>query len=108
MGFNSTLIVLNDRLHEIAETPDYGKQVADAIQMHGYDHRKPYVVGTEVITVNHADITNIIASGGNHASVMMQTMNGGRHHRDEDKLSLLKRLADEMGYHIRKKPTRKK
>jgi|19_taG_2_1085344.scaffolds.fasta_scaffold00092_31 hypothetical protein len=104
MGFNSTIVILNDRLHDIAATPDFGKQLETAILTHGYPQRVcTRVVGTEVVTVDHADTTNVIAVGGNCASVLSKNFNGGNHHSDKAKLDLLKYWASEMGYTLRKK-----
>lgn len=104
MGFNSTLVILNDRLHEISKTPDFGEQVYNAIAEHGYNRpRYNHPVGTEVVSVDHADVTNVIAVGGNCATVLNKNYNGGRHHSEESQLALLKYWADEMGYTLHKK-----
>ncbi|MES2055789.1 MAG: hypothetical protein V4564_07625 [Pseudomonadota bacterium] len=62
MGFNSVVLILNDRLHEIENDPLFGKKVASAIRAHGHD--EPYITGqTTVVSVQHADTMQIVAVG---------------------------------------------
>ncbi len=72
MGYNSTILILNDRLHEIENDPEFGKKVANAIRSHHYrDDRQPYITGqTTVIDVAHADVMQILAVGGNCGRVI--------------------------------------
>ncbi len=72
MGYNSTILILNDRLHEIENDPEFGKKVARAIREHFVaDERKPYITGqTTVIDVCHADVMQILAVGGNCGRVI--------------------------------------
>ena len=67
MGFNTTVVVLNDCLHEIENDPEFGKKLAAAIR--SFDHRPermPYVTGqTQVIGCHHADGMMVFAVGGN-------------------------------------------
>ena len=72
MGYNSTILVLNDRLHEIEGDPEFGKKVANAIRSHHVrNDRQPYITGqTTVIDVQHADTMQVIAVGGNTGRVI--------------------------------------
>lgn len=72
MGFNSTLVVLNDALHIIEKDTEFGKKVKDAIlEKYSYRDRRLYISSgnhanvAEVIEVHHADMKHIIAVGGN-------------------------------------------
>jgi hypothetical protein len=105
MGFNSTVLILNDRLHEIAEDPEFGKRISDGITSLNYDPQKEYITGqTSVIETHHADNTAVIAVGGNHATVLGYTYGTLSHHKEEDQIEILKQLAEKYGYSLRKKP----
>lgn len=115
MGFNSTVLILNDALHEIANDPQFGKKLADAIQMLSLSekHRGKYGVGigagyhanaATAIETHHASGNAIIAVGGNCATVLGFAF--GTHHQEEDKLKILKALARELGYSLRKNTSR--
>lgn len=68
MGFNSVLVVLNDRLDEIERDPDFGKKVARAIRSYSHESpdRMPFITGqTQVVSVEHADVAQVIRVGAN-------------------------------------------
>lgn len=114
MGWNTGVIILNDALGQIEDHPEEfvqnlrqaigeylrygGKSVDIAVGGH--------VNAAAVFHQSHADNTGVYAIGGNHATRLLETYNGGRHHSDEDKVALLKQLAEEMGYNISKKPVK--
>lgn len=76
MGFNATVVVLVDALSTIEKTPDFGKQLADAVRAkindpRGTYLREPYVAGqTQVIEVHHANYQVVVAVGGNTGQVI--------------------------------------
>jgi hypothetical protein len=73
MGYNSVLVVLNDRLHEIERDPEFGKKVANAIRHFSRSdpERMPYITGqTQVINVEHADTAQVIRVGANCGRVI--------------------------------------
>ena len=71
MGWNSVVVVLNDRLHEIENDPEFGKKLAQAIRAHDYRERQPYITGqTQVISCCHADTVQIVAVGANTGRVL--------------------------------------
>jgi hypothetical protein len=85
MGFNTTIVVLNDRLSEIERDPEFGKKLATAIRYFGRRDpgRIPYITGqTQVIEVAHADNLQVIAVGGNTGRVVGYGAIGD----DDDKL----------------------
>lgn len=111
MGYNSTLVVMNDDLHEIEDDAEFGKKVAQAIIQHDRYSRAgiPNDISSghcanaaTVITTHHADETSIIAVGGNYGTVIGRTW-GYSHHTPEDKERILRSLAKEMGYDLRKR-----
>jgi hypothetical protein len=73
MGYNTTVIVMNDALGQIEEDPDFGKKLAAAIR--GLQIPEKYrsrdvsagyhVNAAAVIESHHADFIRIVAVGGN-------------------------------------------
>ncbi len=114
MGYNSTVVVLNDALNDIQNDPQFGKNLVAAILglSLGDDPRtgKPcrprdipagmYCNAATVVEQHHASGNAIIAVGGNYGTVIGHAGNGGAHH---DRLSILKELANQLGYSLRKK-----
>jgi hypothetical protein len=107
MGYNTTLIVLNDALHEIEEDPEFGKKVAQATRKasmlregdRGIDIRSGcHVNAATVVETHHADQVKLIAVGGNCGQDL--GYHGGYR---SDKEDLLRSLADDLGYRIVKK-----
>ena len=68
MGFNTTIVVLNDRLTEIEKDPEFGKKLVAAIMSFDPSRRDqmPYVTGqTKVIGCHHAGGLIAYVVGGN-------------------------------------------
>lgn len=111
MGFNSTVIVMNDALGSIEKDKDFGRKLSDGIR-DLYSRRKPtdlvdvsaggYVNAASVIEQHHADSTAIIAVGGNYGTVLGHYWSYS-HHEPASQLNILKHLASEMGYRLVKK-----
>ena len=112
---------MNDALNAIANDPEFGKNLAEAIQKlslgqhkHGVDvpafsyvngeRRGVHTNAATAIESHHADGIAVVAVGGNCATVIGRSY--GNHHNEEDKLDILKQLADELGYGLRKKASR--
>lgn len=114
MGLNTGVVILNDALGQIKDHPEeFVQNLRVAIGEYNQNGGKSvdirvgnHVNAAAVFHQSHADNTGVYALGGNHATRLLETYNGGRHHSDEDKLELLKRLADEMGYNISRKPVK--
>lgn len=114
MGYNSTIVLMNDHLHRIAEEPNFGEIVSSAVLSHSCGLRSDAIIriggGTQVVghvaAVDHADITSVIAVGGYQSTTLTQLYNGGVHSSDDEKLVLLRQLAKEMGYNLHKMKTR--
>ncbi|MGF6434359.1 hypothetical protein ABIE91_009579 [Bradyrhizobium elkanii] len=89
MGYNATVVVLVDQLDRIEKTPDFGKQLADAIRAKLNDPSErhisaPYVAGqTQVIETHHADHMMVVAVGGNTGQILGW---GGGYRSDPDEM----------------------
>lgn len=119
MGYNTTILILNDGLSDIKNNL---KEWFDKVQHHiGLNHtsdagtrdgKAHYSLGdvsagchanpSTVVATHHADETLVIAVGGNCATVLGHFWNAN-HHTDEAQLKLLKEMADARGYRLVKK-----
>ena len=108
MGYNTTVVVMNDALHDIENDPNFGKNLSAAIsRMSLPDVRFVDVPAgyhcnaATVIETHHADGMALIAVGqnfGEHLGLFYPYGEGDLNVR------LLKALADELGYRVSKKP----
>jgi len=114
MGFNTTVVVLNDALGYIEDDPDFGKNLARAISEVGGRGGRVDVAAhssrggvhgnaASVVETHHADSTVVVAVGGNLGLELGRAWG----HKWDDKLAIVKSLANNMGYYLRKKPERK-
>lgn len=113
MGFNTTVVILNDALGSIEEDKDFGKKIAEAVSLLPRDNNKPVEIpsgwnanAAYVIECHHADSTAIIAVGGNCGEVLAYHY-GYRINTHEEKVSLLRTLAKQLGCDVvekKKKP----
>ncbi len=88
MGYNTTVVVYNDALGDIAADPNFGSKLASAIRRVG-TYRKPEDVSActhanaaRVIETHHADSTAVVAIGGNDGTVLVTSY--GWDHADLD------------------------
>jgi len=105
MGFNSTVLVINDGLDQIEKDDEFGKKVGDGIRRLGPTMGKGIEISSgnhanpaKVLETHHADETAIIAIGQNCGTVLFRLW--GCHHKEEDKLRLVKEMANELGYRL--------
>lgn len=113
MGYNTTVVVMNDALSMIRDDPTFGTSLHDAICEVQRGHlvdvpaylpngRGVHTNAATVIETHHADGTAIVAVGGNTGTSLGIMYPSG----DEDyEVSILRELADKLGYKISKKPT---
>ncbi len=105
MGFQATVIIHMDALHTIESDPDFGKNLAKALLASHRDGPIPFYASSghssgsagSVIEVHHADFTTLVAAGGNTGVVVASGL------PRETGVNLLRVLASDMGYTIRKK-----
>lgn len=107
MGYNTTMVILNDALHLIREDKEFGKKVYDAALVVTNRGRQDISSGNHcnaatVIESHHADHMKLIAVGGNCGQDLGYV--GG--YRSEP-LDMLKWLASELGYNLVKKPKKR-
>lgn len=98
MGFNTAMIVLNDTVHQIRNDP----KVGEAIYLGAINaERGQYMPhGLQTLPSCHADTMQIIALGGN----TLRAIGYGRW--DDDDETLLRRLANKLGYRIVRKASK--
>jgi len=114
MGYNTSVIVINDALNDIKNDPEFGKNMVKAIQKLSlpseYRHRSELDVNARghcnaasVIETHHADQTALVAVGGNYGNCLGMTW-GYSHHAKDTQLEILKQIAEQFGYTLHKKP----
>lgn len=112
MGFNSVVLVRNDAFEPIRAAS--GGFIREMIRALGDVHtlRAPLdfsgVPGhgnpAQGVWNAHADVTGVLAVGGNHASVLYHAWNTGKHHAKEDQLALLRGWARQEGFDLVPRP----
>ena len=108
MGYNSTLIVLNDAIEQIRQDRDFGSRVASAIARCRVTNEVVDIASgnhantAHVVETHHADCTAVVTVGGNlgHRQVLCH---GWGHHTTEGAISILRLWADGLGYRLVKK-----
>lgn len=109
MGYNSVLLVLNDRLWDIEKDEKFGSKLCDAIREYSTYQHQPRAGGfpevrphqAVVLSCEHADTIQIVAVGANYGRVL-----GHGHWKDTDE-GLLAKLADKYGYYLTPKEKKK-
>jgi len=116
MGFNTTVVVHNDALGSIERDPDFGMKLSRAISNLGMRGDKMEDVSAgchcnacEVIETHHADSAIAVVVGGNMGIELGYAGNYSAMDKDdESKVKMLKTLALNLGYSLRKNPTKGK
>ncbi|PWE56800.1 hypothetical protein DEM27_10585 [Metarhizobium album] len=101
MGFNTAVMVLNDRLHEIRDDPNFGEKLYHAILLAGRPlHDRPYVPQVSVLPSQHADTAQVVVISANSLRVL------GYGDWQDDDANLLRKIADDMGFRLVRKTRR--
>lgn len=124
MGFNSVAFLLNDMMNEIQRSP---KAITYGLAHPPMSDRKEHIDRwhdmvrsvareegepvpnrqcIEMLGTWHADGTKVVAFGGNYYTVLHETY-GFSHHTEENKLRIVREMANDLGYTLRKKPEKK-
>ncbi len=117
MGYNTTLLLLNDAIREIDKDPA-GWWKETRLHLSTFNGRRDgesghdYGFGTHangftIAQVAHADVTSLIAIGGNYSTVLLSEMGLGSQHTEEGQIKILKALARKLGYTVSRKPRKK-
>lgn len=107
MGFNTTVVVLNDGLEAIRRDPAFGENLVQQIlSISVREGRRDvpalnHANAASVVETHHADSMSLIAVGGNLGRDLGHA--GGYRAND---LELIKNIADKMGYRLVKKTSR--
>ena len=117
MGWNTTILILNDAADQIDGDVSFPGKLRQAINLVGHrremglrrDGQVDVPVGNHgnactVIEKHHADQTVLVAVGGNHATVVHRTFAHNDHHTAEGQERLLRDFADAMGFRLVRKP----
>lgn len=115
MGYNTTVVVLNDALGQIEKDPDFGKKLAAAVKKVSCFQHDPsfhYSMGdvsagnhcnaATVIETHHADNTSVVLVGGNCGTSLGETY-GWNHNEEEHQVRMLQDIAGKLGYDLVKK-----
>jgi len=80
MGYNTTVVIMNDALGAIGDDPDFGKNLANAVCKAVSKKDCPVRVGALghstaalVIETHHADVEVLVRVGGNQGNVVNDT-----------------------------------
>jgi len=116
MGNNAVVVVLTDGLGEITRnSEEFCKKLEEQISAAycGPSAQKYWDVPAgchcnpaSVLSCAHADVTQLVAVGGNTGIVLMRAMHLPSGHTPEGRLALLKEWARQEGYTLRKIPER--
>lgn len=108
MGFNATVVVMNDALHAIEQDVQFGAKLARAVSEQYGRHENvdvsamSHVNAATVIGVHHADEMHLFAVGGNTGYDF--GYQGNYRSKEEE---LLKSWAEKLGYVLHKKPAKR-
>lgn len=104
MGYRTVVVLNNDLAHEWTKDPELGRKImATGLNL----ERNPFEYG-KVVEQVHADVQTLIVADGYSGFAKAHAhwySNQGTEQRD---LELLKNLAAQMGYTLRKMPKAKK
>ena len=103
MGFNTTVMLLNDRLNDIEKDPEFGRKLSQDVSLIGYPdaYRNQYYA--KVIETHHNSAMSIVAVGHNMGITLGHSMIDGHSIVDEPeqaKIAMLKDLASQLGYRL--------
>lgn len=111
MGYNTTVVVMNDCLDAIGKDPDFGKKLARAC-LQIWD-KELHPNGVDVSALGCVNAATVIES--HHANNVVPVLVGGNYGTALDvvqfnhgQTELLNALATKLGYRLVKKSNRKK
>jgi hypothetical protein len=106
MGFNTLVVIHNDRLHTIAHDKDFGEKIFNASVKCYADGTPIHITGGVVIDSYHADSLQLVIAGWNSAAIVGEGAGNPGH--VETQIKMLKSWAESLGFNVSKKrPARK-
>lgn len=106
MGLNTTVIILNDALNQIEDDPEFGRNLALAIQGGGYGdgtvRAGNHMNAAQVVETHHADANVVVVVGGNRGELLRGGYASSRTTPEEAAVQVLK----DLGYTIYKRKNR--
>jgi hypothetical protein len=95
MGYNTTIMILNDRLGEIQDDPEsFVNALVEAMAKAGTSGRvTPFFNGCQVVAQEHANVVTVITVGGNTGRTLHRSHNGGLHTTPDQRDEILRGLA---------------
>lgn len=117
MGYNSTILVMNDALHAIGEDGEFGKKLKQAIS--SYPRVKDpnisavskdgaiHCNAATVIDCQHADVTQVVTVGWNSGIVVDRQYINYHDMEMTTEEKVLRNLAEKLGFYVSKKPVKK-
>lgn len=97
MGYNTACIISNDQLHSFAKDPIVGEKVQRAVLTAGREGgRGPH--GFMALQPEHADVAQVVIISANSIKPL-----GYGHWQDDDE-ALLRKLAEQHGFRLVRKP----
>lgn len=110
MGFNTTVLILNDTLSQIERDPEeFVKslcRMAGSGEATGNSPVDFHASQSGVIQTHHADNTAVILVGGNSATVL-GVRYGWKHNEPEFQIECLKWVLRDLGHEVRKMPPKR-
>ena len=110
MGFNTTLVIMNDCIHSMKEDPEIGAKIEDGILKLSIEKGpidipfKGYSGYIRAIETHHSDGLVPILVGGNDGRVLRDLSISWN--KDDPEMELLLHLARKRGYTLRKTATK--
>lgn len=104
MGYNTTIVVMNDALGQIAQDSKFGEKVASAVTKAISGKRIDIEAGNHcnaahVVETHHADETVIITVGGN-LGIKQHHAHGWHHNEVDTQRELCKAWAKKLGLEV--------
>lgn len=117
MGYNTTVLINNDALGDIAADPDFGKRLSEAINLHhmnptkridvpAYTNggRSVYTNAAIVIAQQHSsECTGVLVTGNTAYRLGTIYNNQPTTTKIDNQIALLNEMLSTLGYEIKKK-----
>lgn len=109
MGYNTTVVVMNDALSGIETDPDFGKKLASATRRVALGIPVDVTAGgfcnaATVLETHHSAYCTVMLIGGNFGLQLPGVTSNWDSKTPE--MDLLTKLAEKLGYSLRKKKVR--